>query len=112
MKSFKIRYDNISMGGSVSFEFPRNWDDQTVLYLCMAWQINEQLTRRAGLNLADNPIPDATVNFLLLAIVHNHVTIEDGLQAHACRCVERGFGVGAQGQRDQRRGVGHSAQPD
>ena len=78
MKSFKMRYDSIGMGGSVSFALPQNWDDQTVLHLGMAWKTSEQLTLRAGLNLADNPVPDATVNPLFPAIVRNHMTLGMG----------------------------------
>jgi long-chain fatty acid transport protein len=80
MKSFKMRYDSASMGGSVNFELPQNWKDQTVLSLGVAWHTNDQLTLRAGLNLADNPIPDATVNPLFPAIVKNHVTVGLGYQ--------------------------------
>jgi long-chain fatty acid transport protein len=78
MKSFKMRYDSASMGGSVNFELPQNWKDQTVLNLGLAWKASEQLTLRAGLNLADNPIPDATVNPLFPATVKNHVTLGFG----------------------------------
>ena len=74
MKSFRMRYDSAQMGGTVSFSLPQNWRDQTVLSLGMAWKANEQLTLRAGLNLADNPIPDATVNPLFPATVKSHVT--------------------------------------
>ena len=75
MKSFKMRYDSAQMGGSVNFVMPQNWKDQTVLNLGMAWKANEKLTLRAGLNLADNPIPDAYVNPLFPATVKNHVTL-------------------------------------
>jgi long-chain fatty acid transport protein len=74
MKGFKMRFDSAGMGGSVSFELPQNWKDQTVLNLGLAYKANEQLTVRAGLNLADNPIPDTTVNPLFPATVKNHVT--------------------------------------
>lgn len=74
MKSFKMRYDSAGMGGSVNFELPQNWKDQTVLNLGVAWKANEQVTLRAGLNVADNPIPDTTVNPLFPAVVKNHVT--------------------------------------
>ncbi len=76
MKSFKMRYDSANPGmGYVTFAMPQNWKDQTVLNLGMAWKANEQLTLRAGLNLADNPIPDAYVNPLFPATVKNHVTL-------------------------------------
>lgn len=75
MKSFKMRYDSSGMGGSVSFAMQQDWKDQTVLNLGMAWKANEVLTLRAGLNLADNPIPDTYVNPLFPATVKNHVTL-------------------------------------
>jgi long-chain fatty acid transport protein len=75
MKSFQMRYDSAVMGGSVSFAMPQNWEDQTVLNLGMAWRANDKLTLRAGLNLADNPIPDTYVNPLFPATVKNHVTL-------------------------------------
>ncbi|MBP9905772.1 MAG: outer membrane protein transport protein [Rhodoferax sp.] len=78
MKSFKMRYDSAMMGGSVSFAMPQNWEDQTVLNLGLAWKANQQLTLRAGLNLADNPVPDAYVNPLFPATVKNHVTLGMG----------------------------------
>lgn len=80
MKNFNMRYDSAGMGGSVSFALPQNWKDQTVLSLGGAWKANEQLTLRAGLNLADNPIPDATVNPLFPATVKNHFTLGLGYQ--------------------------------
>ena len=80
-KSFKMRFDSAQMGGSVSFELPQNWKDQTVLNLGMAWQANQQLTVRAGLNLADNPIPDMYVNPLFPATVKSHATVGFGYQA-------------------------------
>jgi long-chain fatty acid transport protein len=75
MKSFKMRYDSSGMGGSVSFALPQNWSDQTVLNLGMAWKANDKLTLRAGLNLADNPIPNDSVNPLFPATVKSHVTL-------------------------------------
>ena len=80
MKSFKMRYDSVQMGGSVSFAMPQNWENQTVLNLGMAWKANEALTLRAGMNLADNPIPDTYVNPLFPATVKNHYTLGLGYQ--------------------------------
>ena len=83
MKSFKMRYDSSGMGGSVDFSMPQNWKDQTVLNLGMAWKANDALTLRAGLNLADNPIPDTYVNPLFPATVKNHVTLGLGYKVSA-----------------------------
>jgi len=57
---------------------PQNWENQTVLNLGMAWKANDALTLRAGMNLADNPIPDTDVNPLFPAIVKNHYTLRFG----------------------------------
>jgi long-chain fatty acid transport protein len=80
MKSFKMRFDSSTAGmlGSVNFEMPQNWKDQTVLNLGMAWKATDSFTLRAGLNIADNPIPDANVNPLFPATVRSHVTVGFG----------------------------------
>jgi long-chain fatty acid transport protein len=75
MKSFKMRYDSSGMGGSVSFALPQNWKDQTVLNLGAAWKASDVLILRAGLNLADNPIPNDDVNPLFPATVKSHATL-------------------------------------
>lgn len=80
MKSFKMRYDSSIITGSVDFAMQQEWKDQTVLNLGMAWKANEALTLRAGVNLADNPIPDTFVNPLFPATVKSHVTLGLGYQ--------------------------------
>jgi len=78
MKDFKMRYDSAGMGGSVSFALPQNWEDQDVINLGVAWAVNEALVLRAGVNLANNPIPDAYVNPLFPATVEDHYTLGFG----------------------------------
>lgn len=78
MKDFRMRYDSAGMGGSVDFALPQDWDDQTVVNLGVAWRATPQLTLRAGVNLADNPIPEALVNPLFPATVKNHATLGFG----------------------------------
>jgi long-chain fatty acid transport protein len=80
MKSFRMRYESTGMGGSVDFAMPQNWKDQTVLSLGVAWKAGEQLTLRAGVNLADNPIPEDLVNPLFPATVKSHITAGFGYQ--------------------------------
>ena len=77
MESFRMRYDSAGMGGSVSFAMTQRWEDQTVLQLGLAQQIGAW-TLRAGVNRADNPIPDAYVNPLFPAIVKSHVALGVG----------------------------------
>lgn len=83
MRDFRLRYDSAGMGGSVSFALPQHWKDQTVVHLGATQRLSSQWVVRAGLNLADNPIPDAYVNPLFPAIVKNHVAIGAGYAASA-----------------------------
>jgi long-chain fatty acid transport protein len=78
MKDFKMRYDSAGVGGSVSFAMPQNWKDQTVLNLGAAWKTTSQLTLRAGVNIADNPIPDSNVHPLFPATIKSHYTLGMG----------------------------------
>jgi long-chain fatty acid transport protein len=80
MKDFRMKFDSMAapFDGSVSFALPQNWKDQTVTNLGLAWQATPALTLRAGLNLASNPIPDATVNPLFPATVEDHYTFGIG----------------------------------
>jgi long-chain fatty acid transport protein len=76
MRSFKMRYDSsVAANGSVNFAIDQQWKDQTVLNLGVAWKANDQLTLRAGMNLADNPIPNDYVNPLFPATVKSHYTL-------------------------------------
>ena len=79
MKDFKLRYDSAGtsmpgVSGSVNFALPQNWKAQTVTSLGVAYAVNSALTLRGGVNLADNPIPDATVNPLFPATEKTHYT--------------------------------------
>lgn len=83
MKNFRMRFDSAApaasgFDGSVDFALPQDWKDQTVFNLGLAWAASGQLTLRAGLNVADNPIPDALVNPLFPATVERHYTFGIG----------------------------------
>ena len=82
MKNFTMRFDSTAApyDGSVTFALPQNWKNQTVVNLGAAWRATPQLTLRGGLNLADNPIPEALVHPLFPATVKNHVTAGLGYQ--------------------------------
>ncbi|MBS0306286.1 MAG: outer membrane protein transport protein [Proteobacteria bacterium] len=75
MKSFKMRYDSAGIGGSVSLALPQHWKNQTVTNVGVAWSANAQLTLRAGVNHADNAIPDLYVNPIFPATVEDHYTL-------------------------------------
>lgn len=72
MKNFTMTFS--AVGDSVTFALPQNWDDQTVFQLGASYKFNENLTLRAGANLAGNPIPDSTLHYLFPAIEKNHYT--------------------------------------
>jgi len=80
MKDFRMRFDSAApvgsgADGSLSFALQQNWKDQTVTNLGLAYAVNGQLTLRAGLNFADNPIPEAFVHPLFPATVEKHYTL-------------------------------------
>lgn len=61
-------------GTSMDVTMFQNWRDQNVLMVGGAYRTTEALTLRAGLNLANNPVPDQYVNYLFPATIRNHVT--------------------------------------
>jgi len=78
MDAFRMRYDSGVVGGSVSFALPQHWKNQTVLQAGAAQRVGAAWVLRAGVNLANNPVPDTYVNPLFPAIVRNHVTAGAG----------------------------------
>lgn len=56
----------------------QNWDDQDVFQIGVSFKTTDALTLRAGANLANNPIPNNTVNPLFPATVKNHYTVGAG----------------------------------
>jgi long-chain fatty acid transport protein len=61
-------------GQSADITLRQHWDDQNVVKLGVAHQVNDRLTLRGGLNLASNPVPDEYLNPLFPATIENHVT--------------------------------------
>ena len=72
MKHFTLRFD--SVGGSMTSVMEQNWKNQTVYMLGGQYMLTPDLAWRAGLNLANSPVPDGTLNPLFPAIVRNHLT--------------------------------------
>lgn len=67
------------LGGQiVDMTLLQNWDDQNVFELGGAYKTSDALTLRAGLNVANNPVPDKYMNPLFPAIAKNHVTFGAG----------------------------------
>ncbi len=79
MENFRLTFSSIQMGGlSMDMSMPQNWEDQNVFNLGLAYRVIPALTLRGGANLANNPVPDDTVNPLFPAIIKNHYTVGAG----------------------------------
>ncbi len=61
-------------GTSMDVTLFQKWRNQDVLMVGGAYRATDALTLRAGLNLANNPVPDQYVNYLFPATIKNHVT--------------------------------------
>jgi long-chain fatty acid transport protein len=72
MKNFTLRFD--TAGGSMTSVMEQNWKNQTVYMLGGQYLLTPNFAWRAGVNLANNPVPDRTLNPLFPAIVRNHLT--------------------------------------
>lgn len=76
MKDFHMSFS--SPGMSWDALMPQNWKDQDVWMLGMSYQAGDALTLRAGVNLGNNPVPDAYMHPLFPAIIKEHYMIGFG----------------------------------
>ncbi|HUW49564.1 MAG TPA: outer membrane protein transport protein [Sulfuricella sp.] len=82
MKDFKMEFTpagNTGMAAAfnglpMNVVFFQDWKDQNVLMLGAAYRMTDALTLRAGLNMANNPVPDTYLNALFPATIKNHIT--------------------------------------
>jgi long-chain fatty acid transport protein len=72
LEAFKMQFS--TEGLSSYFSLPQNWGDQDILRFGAQYQMSPRLALRAGLNVADQPIPKALVNPLFPAIPEWHYT--------------------------------------
>lgn len=56
----------------------QNWKDQTVTQIGGAYKVTDATVVRAGLNIANNPIPNSTTHYLFPATIENHLTLGVG----------------------------------
>jgi long-chain fatty acid transport protein len=84
MKNFHMKFVSDNSAGNIAnglnnqvFEANlfQNWDDQDVFELGVSYKYSNSLTMRAGLNLANNPIPAGNMNPLFPATIKNHYTL-------------------------------------
>jgi long-chain fatty acid transport protein len=88
MKNFKLSFtadsaqaNPLAMGfaGTVlDATMYQNWKDQDVIQFGISYKVSEPLTLRAGVNVANNPIPDTFMNPLFPAIEKSHYTVGVG----------------------------------
>jgi long-chain fatty acid transport protein len=69
----------------------QNWKDQHVFMLGAAYQTTEELVLRAGVNIANNPIPDTYENPLFPATIKNHVMLGAGYAINKANSVDASF---------------------
>jgi len=79
MKNFHMRFvaDDVAMG-TMEAKLYQNWDDQNVYMVGGSYKYSDALTLRAGLNLANNPVPNEYMNPLFPAIIKNHLALGFG----------------------------------
>ncbi len=65
-------------GTNMNATLKQNWDDQVVVMTGVAYRATDALTLRVGANIADNPVPNSTVNYLFPAITEEHYTVGFG----------------------------------
>ena len=76
MKDFRLAMD---MGmGFQSGAMPQNWKNQTIVMVGGQYMITPAVALRAGINHAENPVPDNTLNPLFPATVKTHYTFGVG----------------------------------
>ena len=94
MKDFKMTYEGDlggAPGNSVDFALPQGWKDQTVYEIGAAYMIDPEWTVRAGVNYANNPIPDSNLNYLFPAIEKTHITVGAGYLVTKASSVDASF---------------------
>ncbi|PWB49169.1 MAG: hypothetical protein C3F18_10530 [Nitrosomonadales bacterium] len=72
MKNFHMTFS--SAGMSWDALMPQNWKDQDVWMLGFTYQATDALILRAGINIADNPVPGYYMHPLFPATIKNHYT--------------------------------------
>lgn len=86
MKNFRMEFTaegNVGMlaglnGTVMNATLVQKWRDQNVFMIGGSYKATDAWTLRAGLNLANNPVPNKYMNPLFPAIIKNHITAGAG----------------------------------
>lgn len=97
MKDFKMSFVadsgavNTAMGmagGTMDIVMPQEWDDQNVVMIGGSYKYSDALTLRAGVNIADNPVPNKYIFYLFPATIKNHYTLGFGYAFSAASSID------------------------
>ncbi len=103
MKDFKMSFTadaaqsdpmaaGFGLGGeSMDAVLHQGWKDQNVFMLGVGYKVSPEWMIRAGLNLANNPIPDEFLLPLFPAIEKNHVTLGAGYMISKTSSIDASF---------------------
>jgi len=70
--------DNVNAPPTINQTSPVNWNDQRVFALGAKYKHANNSVFRAGINMANNPVPDASLSPLLAPIAKYHLTLGYG----------------------------------
>lgn len=103
MKDFKLSFTadanqasplaaGFGLGGeSMNATLFQNWKDQNVFMLGAGYKVSPDWTIRAGLSIANNPIPDKFLLPLFPAIEKNHVMVGAGYMISKASSIDASF---------------------
>ncbi len=92
MKSMHMNFTTTGLVLDVTL--PQNWEDQNVYQLGGAYKLNDATTVRAGVNVANNPVPDMYMNALFPAIAKSDVSAGVGYQLNKQSSIDASFSYG------------------
>lgn len=105
MADFRMSFVDGNSGLGIDVTMPQNWKDQTVVALGVQYKLNPNLALRAGINHADNPVPDATLNPLFPAIVETHYTLGVGYRLDPARTIAASIALAPEVSRTNAQGI-------
>jgi len=91
MKNLHMNF--VATNGTLTMDMtmPQNWADQDVFNIGVACKTTPQLTLRAGMNLANNPVPDNTLNPLFPVTVKDHCALGAGYDFDKTSAINASF---------------------
>ena len=91
----------VTMGGELmNVSMNQKWEDQTVIALGAAYDVNKALTLRVGYNKGSNPTSNDYLNPLFPATVENHTTLGMGYKFNDASSVDFSFTQTAESNED------------